>query len=178
MIITVSGDPGSGKSSVSRLLAKQLGFRHHSIGDLMRSLAKEKGMSLLELSKKAETDKATDEELDRMQIELGKKEDNFVIDSRLGFHFIPGSKKIFLEVKDEVAAGRIFSHLREDEKENTSLEKTLENIRRRKQSERLRYEKYYGLDCYDKKQYDLVLDTTGLTVEETVEKIMEFLEGN
>ena len=175
MIITISGDPGSGKSSVSRRLARRLGFKHYSIGDLMRRLAKKKGITLLELSRKAEKSKSMDEELDRIQIGLGR-EDDFVIDSRLGFYFIPRSRKIFLEVKEEVAAGRIFNHLRPEEKENTSLEKTLENIRKRKESEGLRYEKYYGLDCYDKEQYDLVLDTTNLTIEQTVEGIMGFMK--
>ena len=177
MIITISGSPGSGKSSVSRLLAKRLGFRHYSIGDLMRTLAEKRSVSLLELSRKAESDKSIDQELDRMQTELGEKQDNFIIDSRLGFHFIPDSIKIFLEVNEREAARRIFHHLRKEEKENTSLEKTLENIRRRKQSERLRYRKYYQLDCYQKSQYDLTLDTTNLTIEQTVERIMDFLKN-
>lgn len=176
-IITISGSPGSGKSSVSRLLAKRLGFRHYSIGDLMRALAEKRGISLLELSRKAESDKSMDQELDRMQTELGKKQDNFIIDSRLGFHFIPGSIKIFLETDERKAAERIFHHLRKEEKENTSLEKTLENIRRRKQSERMRYRKYYQLDCYNKEQYDFTLDTTQLSVEQTVKNIMEFLKN-
>ncbi len=176
MIITVSGDPGSGKSSVSRLLAKKLGFRHYSVGDLMRTIAKKRGISLLDISRKAEKNRSIDIELDKMQTDLGKKQDNFIIDSRLGFHFIPHSVKVFLEVRDEVAAERIFKDLKRDERENTSLEKTLENIKRRKKSERLRYKNYYSLDCYNKKQYDLILDTTHLSIEQVVEKILEFLE--
>ncbi len=176
MIITVSGNPGSGKSSVSRLLAKKLGFRHYSVGDLMRTLAKRRGISLLDISRKAEKDRSIDIELDKMQTDLGKKQDNFIIDSRLGFHFISHSVKVFLEVRDEVAAERIFKDLKRDERENTSLEKTLENIKRRKKSERLRYRRYYSLDCYNKKQYDLILDTTHLSIEQVVEKILEFLE--
>lgn len=175
MIITISGLPGSGKSSVSRLLAKRLGFRHYSIGDFMRSIARKRGLSLLELSKKAEQDRSIDEELDSMQIGLGRKEDNFVIDSRLGFHFIPNSVKILLSVSEQEAARRIFSQLR-DEKENTSLEQTLKSIRIRKASECKRYSEYYGLDCYDKRNYNLVIDTAPLSVEQVVERVAEFVK--
>jgi cytidylate kinase len=178
MIITISGSPGSGKSTLSRALARRLGFRHYSVGDLMRTLAKKRGTSLLELSREAERDSSIDRELDRMQEELGKKQDNFIMDSRLGFHFIPQSIKIFLEVDEREAASRIFHDLNREERENTSLEKTLENIRRRKASERLRYRKYYGLDCYRKSQYDLVFDTTGLSKEQTLERITESLGKN
>lgn len=177
MIVTVSGAPGSGKSSVSKLLAKRLGLKHYSVGDFMRTLAKKRGLSILEFSQNAEQNRSIDDELDSMQIELGKREDNFVIDSRLGFHFIPKSVKIFLDVQEGDAARRIFNHLRKEEKENTTPERTLENIQRRKASERLRYQKYYGLDCYDKKQYDLVLDTTPLSVEQVTNRIIQFLKN-
>lgn len=161
---------------MARLLAKRLGLRHHSIGDLMGTIARRRVVSLMELSREAESDKSIDRELDETQKELGKKEDGFVIDSRLGFHFIPNSIKILLKTDEKVAAGRIFQDFREDEKENTTLEKTLENIRKRKRSEDLRYRKYYGLDCRDRKHYDFVLDATNLTVEETVDKILKFLK--
>ena len=95
MIITISGIAGSGKSTVAKLLAKKLNYKHYSIGDFMRQIAKERKLTLLELSKQAEKDNSIDKELDKKQIELGKTKDNFVIDSRLGFHFCPfgGLKK-------------------------------------------------------------------------------------
>lgn len=114
MIITISGTAGSGKSTVAKLLAKELDLKHYSIGDLMRKIAEERGLTLLELSKKAEESPDIDQELDKSQIELGKKQDNFVIDGRLSFHFIPSSYKVFLKVSDNEAAKRIFN-----EKSNT-----------------------------------------------------------
>ncbi|MBN2454822.1 nucleoside monophosphate kinase [Candidatus Woesearchaeota archaeon] len=173
MIITISGTPGSGKSTAAKLVAEKLSLKHHSIGDLMRAIASKRGVSLLELSKIAETDKKVDEELDAAQVELGKKEENFVIDSRLGFHFIPNSFKVFLKVDSEEAAERIFAADRVDEKENVSFEQTVKNIEKRKKSEKLRYEKFYGLDPFDEEQYDLVVDTTGLSKEQVVEQIVE-----
>ncbi len=73
MIITISGIAGSGKSTVAKLLAKRLGYRHYSIGDFMREMAKERKVSLLELSKEAEKGHSIDKELDEKQRELGKK---------------------------------------------------------------------------------------------------------
>lgn len=179
MILTIAGNLGSGKSTVAKLLAKKLNLKHYSTGDFMRQMAEERGITLLELSKLAEKDKKIDRELDARQINLGKKEDNFVIDARLGWHFIPNSMKIFLDVTDEEAARRIFSDkasARTTEKENNTYEKTLANIRTRKESEKKRYRKYYNLDYTDKKQYDLVVDTTKINPEEVVEKIIEFVD--
>ena len=51
MIITISGTPGSGKSTVAKMIATKLGFKHYSTGDFMRQMAKERGISLEELSK-------------------------------------------------------------------------------------------------------------------------------
>ena len=173
MILTISGALGSGKSTIAKALARILGYKHYSTGDLMRSMAEERGMTLLELSKKAENDKSIDEELDARQVRLGKEEDNFVIDGRLSWHFIQHSVKIFLDVSDEVAANRIFKdQSRGVEKENLSLDKTLENIKTRRQSEIKRYQEYYGLNYYDKANYEVIVDTDPLDVKGVVEAVL------
>lgn len=178
MIITISGVPGSGKSTVARLVAQKLGFRHYSAGDFMRQIAEKRGASLLEISKIAEKDRSIDQELDNRTIELGRKEDDFVMDSRLAYHFIPGSFKVFLTVGENEAARRIFADVRNKmkgrkvEKESTTLAATLAGIKKRKKSEQLRYKKYYGLNPYDERQYDLVIDTTKATPEKVVEKVV------
>jgi len=142
MIITLSGHPGSGKTTIADFLARRLNLKRYSGGDFMRELARKKGISLLELSKMAEKSFEVDKEIDKMYRKL-RKEDNFVIDSRLGFMFLPNSIKIFLSVNPRIGAKRIFKQGRGIEKENTTLTKTLENIGRREKSERLRYKKYY-----------------------------------
>ncbi|MBI2580932.1 nucleoside monophosphate kinase [Candidatus Woesearchaeota archaeon] len=179
MIITISGVPGSGKSTVAKLVAKKLGFRHNSAGDFMREIAEKRGVSLLELGRIAEKDRSIDRELDRRTIQLGKNEDNFVIDSRLAYHFIPQSFRVFLMVEEGAAAKRVFSDIkskktgRKVEKESTTPEATLAAIKKRRKSEELRYRKYYGLNPYDEKQYDLVIDTTKSNPEEIAKKIVE-----
>ena len=73
MIITISGDLGSGKSSVCKAINKEFGMKHFSVGDFVREMAAKRGLSLMELSKQAEKDSGIDKEIDRMTEELGKK---------------------------------------------------------------------------------------------------------
>ena len=174
MIIAISGKAGSGKSTVAKLLASKLRLRHYSIGDLMREMAKEKGLSLVELNKKAETDRSIDDELDSKLKKLASQ-DNFVIDGRLTSFFIPNADaKIFLDAEDEVRARRILQDRRLVER-GEDLKETLVNIELRETSEKKRYKQYYGVDYHDKKMYDKVIDTTNKGVEEVVKEIIEFV---
>ncbi|PIN74100.1 cytidylate kinase [Candidatus Woesearchaeota archaeon CG10_big_fil_rev_8_21_14_0_10_45_16] len=178
MIITISGPIGSGKSSVAKLLAKKLKYKHHSTGDLMRQMAKEKKMTLEQLGDLAAKDFSIDQELDERQKQLGKKEDNFVIDGRLSFHFIPQSLKIYLDADPTVRAKRVFQDLKNrPEEAETSLEKVLAKIKKRQKIEIKRYLKYYQLDHTDKRHYDLLLDTSEMPVAEVVDTIIRFVKN-
>ncbi|MBU0615895.1 MAG: nucleoside monophosphate kinase [Nanoarchaeota archaeon] len=174
MIITISGKAGSGKSTVAKLVAKKLNMKHYSTGDLMREMAKERGMSLLELSKLAESDKSIDQELDDRQVKLGKEEDNFVMDSRLGFHFIPKSIKIFLETSIDVRAARILK----DKRGYKDIKLVNKDILKREQSERQRYLDYYKIDDYsDSIYYNLVINTDDLDIDGVVNDIVTFVKA-
>lgn len=178
MIITISGVPGSGKSTVAKLVAGKLGMRHYSAGDFMREAAAKRKISLLEISKLAEKDRSIDRELDDMTARIGKTDDDFVIDSRLAYHFIPNSFKVFLTVDEKEAAKRIFSDVRgkkagrKVEKESVTLATTLAAVKKRRKSEELRYRKYYSLNPYDPGQYDLVIDTTKANPDIVVEQVL------
>ena len=67
MIISISGTPGSGKSTVGEILAKRLGFEHYSMGDFQRSLAQEKGITILELLELEKKDPKLDKRVDEKQ---------------------------------------------------------------------------------------------------------------
>jgi predicted cytidylate kinase len=175
MIITISGKAGSGKSTVAKEVAKELKLKHYSIGDLMRQIAKEKNISLMELSKLAEKDKSIDMELDKKNIELREK-DNFVIDGRLTAYFNPYAElKVFLDCGDKVRAERILKDKREDEK-SKNINGLIKKIKQREQSERKRYRKLYNVDYYDKKLYNLIINTTNLSIKEVVEKIIKSID--
>ena len=172
MIITISGRPGSGKSAVAIRVAGELGIRHISAGDFMREMAAERGVSILELSRSAEGDEAIDHEIDARTTRFADRGGDFVMDARLGWYFIPDSVKVFLDVRPEIAAGRIYGAGRGAEHENVDLETTMRAIETRTMSESARYEEYYGIDYLDSDHYDLVVDTSDLPIETVVERIV------
>lgn len=188
MIITISGDPGSGKSTAAKELAKKLGYKHYSGGDMRGLLAVERGMTIDELNKLGEKEGWTDKDIDDRIAKLGRDEDNFVIDSRLAWHFIKDdttrSKKvirIYLACDPCVAAERIFNARkteagREDEPLYKSAAEAEKELKARVASDVKRYKKYYGIDHTDKKHYDLVLETSCITQEQAVEQALAFVQ--
>lgn len=175
MIITISGRPGSGKSAVATRVAKALGFTHTSAGDFMREMAEERGLTILELSRSAERRDDIDREIDSRTVSFGRDNDEFVIDARLGWHFIPHSVKVFLDVTTDVAAQRIYTADRDREVENVDLDETKRAIESRTKSEKKRYHDYYGLDYTDHDNYDLIVDTSQLSIDEVVAQIITFV---
>ncbi len=181
MIITISGVPGAGKTTAARLLAGRLGYKYYSMGDLRGRLALEQGITIDELNKRAERDPKSHTEIDEYQKNLGATEDNFVIDGWLSWHFIPNSVKIFLTVDIKEAAARIFKArgkdaARGDEPAYKSAEEAEAVLLKRTEVSRSQFNKLYGADFADTKNYDFVIDTTGQArPEETVEKILRHL---
>ena len=175
MILAISGRPGSGKSSVAKELAARLGLRHVSAGDFMRQIAEERGISVLELSRIAEDDDAVDREIDARSAQLGATGESFIIDSRLAWFFIPEPVKVFLDVSIDVAVSRIYGDERGSERENIDLDTTKRNTEERAASEAFRYQTYYGIDYLDPSNYDLVLDSSELSVHAVADEIEAYL---
>ncbi len=173
MIITIAGDLGSGKSTVGKLLAQKLNYTYLSTGTLLRELAKEQNCTILELNKQAETNPAIDKELDQRQQALSTKT-NLILDSRLGWHFIPQSLKIYLHIDITTAAQRVFEEKRATE-QHESVEKTQEQLIARQQSEQQRYEQAYNLTIRPE-HFDLVFDMNKQSSPEVVEEILQYLE--
>jgi len=177
MIITIGGRAGSGKSTVAKLLAKRLNLKVYSMGDLTRRIAEERRISLIELNRLQERDPSIDTEIDNLQRELGRKENDFVIDSRLGILFIPMEDfKVFLDANEIVRAKRILNDARTLER-STELNDTVAKLREREESEIKRYRQYYSFNCYDKDKYDIVINTSILLPEEVVELIVKKIEN-
>ncbi|MBI5393457.1 nucleoside monophosphate kinase [Candidatus Woesearchaeota archaeon] len=174
MIITIAGTPGAGKSSVAKLVAKKLKLKHYSTGDYMRQIAIKRNISLMELTKIAEKDKSIDKELDKWQIKSGKTKDNFVIDSRLGFYFIPNSIKVLLVANIDQCIERIFQQKRTDENAPTK-EAIRKKIIAREKSEKKRYKALYGLKIYDIDDFDIIIDTSDLTIKQVADRIIGYV---
>ena len=75
LVIAVSGQPASGKTTYARYLAEVYGLRYVSSGKLFRECAKRMGISLLELHRIAERDYSIDREVDSRALEEAKKGD-------------------------------------------------------------------------------------------------------
>ncbi len=179
MIITISGTPGSGKSTVAKAIAKELNLKHYSAGDFMREMAESKGISLMELTRLSAKDPSIDKEIDERTKHLALK-DKFVIDARIAFNFIPQAVKIFLKTDLKVAAQRtwkdITSQKRHTEQQLKSEKEVYDAIIERRKIEVERYKKWYNIDITDEKNYDFVLDTTKSTIEQSVQKVLEFVK--
>lgn len=173
MIITIAGKNGSGKSTVAEFLAKKLKLKHYSIGDLRGEIAMKMGITIDELNKIGEKEDWTDKIADEFQKELGKKQDNFVIDGRLSYHFIPNSIKIYLKVTDQVAADRIFNNQRPDEPKKNSVSDVKKMLVERYKNDRKRYKHYYRIDIEDLKNYDIVIDTSNLSKEQMENLVLD-----
>lgn len=175
MIITLSGVPGSGKSTVGKLVAQKLGYEYFSVGKLRGKMAMEKGLTIDELNQLGEKEDWTDRQADDYQKELGKTKDNLVVEGRLSWHFIPQSFKVFLTVNTDEAACRSLENRAErpDEKPVANLAEAKKAVEERLASDKKRYLQYYGLDYTDPKHYDLVIDTTIISAEEVTQKILD-----
>lgn len=179
MIITISGVPGSGKSTVGKLLAKKLGYEYFSMGDLRGQMAIEKGLTIDELNALGEQEDWTDRRADEIQTQMGKEKDNFIFEGRLSWYFIPHSFKIFLTVDSKTAAERTLQNRaeRQDEKPVATLAEAEQAVRERLASDKKRYLKYYGIDYTKPENYDLELDTTRLKIEEIAQIILDKIKA-
>ncbi|MFZ6035576.1 MAG: cytidylate kinase family protein [Patescibacteria group bacterium] len=182
MIISLSGKPGSGKSTIATRLAAELGFERIYIGGMRRAMARTKGMTLQEFNAWSETHPEGDKEFDAYITSVASGKDNIIIESRTAFHFLPQSLKIFLDVSVEEGARRIWEALqsgaKSDRNEAPAVERyedVLASVRDRLRSDALRYRKYYQIDIFDPAQYDLFLDTTQLTPEQEYRHVYTFV---
>jgi len=164
-IITISGKPGSGKSSTADKVAEMLSYTRHSSGDMVRNILAREGMTLKEYNLKAQDDHALDDKIDIYLRNLRSKND-IVIDSRLGFYWIPESFKVYLDLDMQVATVRIYKdavsnnmRLKSGETVN-SLALVAEQVQNRMEIERDRFRNLYNVDPYNTAHFDLVIDTS------------------
>ena len=174
MRITISGKPGAGKTTIAKLLAKKLKLKYIEMGKIAQGIALKRRLTIGELMQKARVDPSIDEEIDAAQKNVGKTQDNFIIDGRISFFFIPDAIHVFLDVDERVAAERIFKKKREpDEPQYKSVEDVQKDIHERLLANQEQYLKYYGVDYLDQKKYRIILDTTNKTKQEIVKELLE-----
>lgn len=173
MLVTISGPPGSGKSTVATAVADAFDFEHVSGGDIFRSLAAERGYTLREFNELAETDDRIDRDLDRRLRETARDRDDVVLESRLsgwmaGEH---ADLRVWLDAPLAIRAARIA------DREATEEADALAETREREESERKRYQQYYGIDFEDRSIYDLGVNTARWTAGAVADLVVSAVES-
>lgn len=162
MHITLTGNLGSGKSTIAKIMAEKYGYEIYSTGKIQRELAEERGLTVLEMNKLMQQDHSFDNIIDEKVTQLSKesKKDLF-FDSRLAWHFAENAFKVFLTVSIDEAARRVYNDdKRGDVEKYSSQEEAKANLIERAHTEDVRYKEIYGLDYFNLNNYDLVLDST------------------
>jgi len=176
-IITIAGRPGSGKSSTAKAVATELEFKHFSSGDFFRMIGDEMGIDVLQANLTAEKDAELDRRVDERLAEIGGADDRMVIDSRLAWHWIPASFKVFLDLDLEVAARRVLSGIDEARMKSENIpdepREYAELLKRRLESEKNRYKSRYSVDVSNMSNYDLVVDTQINSLEEVASLVVK-----
>ncbi|AKB79681.1 Cytidylate kinase [Methanosarcina horonobensis HB-1 = JCM 15518] len=157
MQITVSGLPGSGTTTLSKLLAEYYELELVSSGEIFRKMARERGMSLSEFGALAERDAFIDLDIDKNQKAIIHSQDNIILESRLAGHMAEGRPNV---LKVWIKAPMLTRVKRIQRREKSiSFDEELKKTVEREKSEALRYKNYYGIDIADLSIYDIVIDS-------------------
>ncbi len=170
--ITVSGTPGSGKSTIACMLKERLNIPYIYSGMIFRSLAETHHMSLADFGRYCEQHEEVDRELDDKQLEILRK-GNVIVEGRLAgwlayLHKI-SAFKVMIDADVTIRAQRVVS------REQGTVEQQKQEIINREESEWKRYKKYYDIDLRDTSIYDLVIDSSSKNPEEVIEMIISCL---
>lgn len=182
--ITVGGDIGSGKSTFAKRLALELEIERVNIGALMREEAQRRGITLQELEALQAADDKLDRQMDEYQKHKAEEVPRGVFEGRTSWHFVENpDAKVFMAVRPEIAVDRVFedSHNALRDKFQTKAElQAADEVR--KQSLIHRFQSFYGIDIFDYANFNIVIDTSEMTIEEvyrdTVIKIARFIANS
>ena len=166
--IAISGKSGCGNSTVTRLVAEELGLR--IINYTLKDMAAEKGISFDEMVELANSHPPRyDLELDRKLVEMAAAP-GCVLGSRLAIWLLEDADlKVYLEAPPEVRARRIA------QREGVRFEKAYRAMVRRDELDRERYRKIYRIDVDRYDFADLVLDAAAMDQHEITRAVLREL---
>lgn len=182
MNISITGNLGSGKSSVAKILQEK-GYEIFSTGKIFRQLAMEKGVSVEEFNKQVNEaashgDRSVDKMIDDTTTKISRERDNVVFDSRLAWHFAVKSFKVFVITDINESSRRVFhDSVRANSESYQSQEECKKALISRQKLETVRYKEIYGIDYYDMSNYNLVIESTNASPEEIAQEILDQMEA-
>jgi cytidylate kinase len=169
-IITISGKPGSGKSSTADRLAELLNYSRYSAGDMVRQYVNKKRTTLEKYNHQAMTNHKLDYMVDEKLRSLREQKD-IIIDSRLGYYWIPESFKVYLNLDIEISTARIYKDVVSNASRqsvgtsSSSLYDVAKQVRGRMEAEQTRFRRLYGTDPFEPHNFDFVMDTSRQNVQ-------------
>lgn len=173
-LITVSGYPGSGTTTVVGLLQSRLDLKAFNIGDIFRMMAAERGISLQDLHLLAKSDRSIDRELDDRQVDVARR-GNVILEGRLAGFLTHqaglAGTRVWLAAPFDVRTTRVAR------REAIPLSQAQEEVRVREEAERTRYQAFYGFDLDDHSVYDMMIDSEHDTAEAIAQSIAEHVAG-
>ena len=176
MRLTISGPPGSGKTTVCNKLSDILSLKAVVFGRIFRDIAAEYGMTLSELGDVAENDPSIDEMIDSQILQMAIENDHIILESRLAAYMLTNNNihafRIYLDASPDVRVARIGI------RDNESIDKALIGTIEREASEKKRYMTYYGIDLNDTSVYDLMVNTDNIDPDQVVQMILDALEAS
>jgi cytidylate kinase len=175
MHITITGNLGSGKSTICKIMEDKYGFEIYSTGKVQRELAREMNMTTLEMNQLMCSDPKYDTMIDDATARISRenRDKKIIFDSRLAWNFVEQSFKVFLSVSLSVAANRVLNDNRGKEEQYKDIDEARKLLAARAETENKRYKDMYNLNYFDFNNYNLVIDSTCCTSEKIASVIME-----
>lgn len=170
LVVTITGPPGSGKSTAGRGVAQRLDLEYRSAGAMFRSEAERRGLTLAEFSRYAEQHEEVDRALDAQMVALARP-------GRLLEGRITGAlcrRKGIPVVYLVVTALPEVRYRRLAQRDEVPLGTAIALTEAREASERDRYLRYYGIDL-EREEPDMTVDSTDLAPAAVVERLVAFV---
>ena len=173
-ILTVSGKPGSGTSTLVDLLSEYRGWNSVNGGDIFRKEAESRNLSVEDFSRLCKKDFEVDRSLDDTLRELISSSNGpSIVESRLSGWWAHLAEinclRIWVEVSDEERARRI------QYREGGDYEDVLQSSQRRNYDDMERYQELYGIDLDDMSPYNMIIDADSLEASEVFELVQREL---
>ncbi len=170
MIITITGLPGTNTRKISKLLALHLGVRYMAEEEILKMLALSEGIQKEKLAEKMFEEK-TAEKMKQLVLKEAKG-DHVIIDFSLATWLLSEAElKVFIQSPEK---SRALELTKEKKIPMVVARKELEE---KEEEERKAFLHSLGINIYDLKSFDLVLNSSKLNEEGLVAVVTKYLKG-